>query len=156
MRAAASRRRMYEPVRHAADDDAPFSESMLEWLEEGDRMGEARPGAPRPSGAHHVTEPSPRRGKIIIGAAVVLGLGFVVGLKIISARHKEEAPAELAIAPRLRPNPPLPPPAPPAVDPSAPAAANPSGPAAAPAPDPAAPPVAAAAAPVPAAEPSAA
>src|SRR5260221_465173 len=86
-------------VRHAADDDAPFSESMLEWLEEGDRMGEGG-GAPRPSGAHHVTEHAPRRReRWIIGGALVLAGGLVLVLRLAGGgEHGVEASAKPATA----------------------------------------------------------
>ena len=71
----------------AADDDAPFSESMLEWLEEGDRMGEAPPGGlPRPSSAHHTLESPRRRERIVIGTGVVVAAGLVLTLHLIGGK----------------------------------------------------------------------
>jgi hypothetical protein len=153
------------PVRRAADDDAPFSESMLEWLEEGDRMGEAQPGGARPSGAHVPLEHAPRRReRWLIGGSVVVAIGLVVSLRVTASKAKQKeaeaaAPTVAALAPTVTPSP-APAPAPAAVPapPSAPAqpAADPAQPvaaaaAAAPAPGPA--PTAAA---VPAAAPAAA
>src|SRR5262245_64190870 len=83
----ASRRRMEDPTR-AADDDAPFSESMLEWLEEGDRMGDGHPGAaPRPSGQYQPLERANRRTKFVIGGVFVAAGAFVLALRLIGG-HK--------------------------------------------------------------------
>jgi hypothetical protein len=86
----------------AADDDAPFSESMLEWLDEGDRMADAPPGVMRPSGAHHALEAPKRReryfvvGGILVAIALVLTLHFVGGKKPTATAETGEAPAEPA------------------------------------------------------------
>jgi hypothetical protein len=79
---------MEDPMR-PADDDAPFSESMLEWLEEGDRMGDGHSGThPRPSGPYSTTEAaSNRRIKYFVGGALVLAAGFVVVLRLVGG-HK--------------------------------------------------------------------
>jgi hypothetical protein len=144
---------MEDPMR-AADDDAPFEDSMLEWLEEGDRMG--APGAgPRPSGPYPTTESHGRRTKYIIGGVVVLAGVFIGSLKLFgghkAAGEKVVASAAATPSPRDLPLAPLRVQEPPAqADPAA-AAADPAAQVPAPAPVAEAPaPVAAA--PAPAAE----
>src|SRR5436190_4262944 len=77
---------MEDPMR-AADDDAPFEDSMLEWLEEGERMS-ATGAPPRPSGPYTTTESSNRRAKLIIGGVVVLAGVFIGSLRLFGG-HKE-------------------------------------------------------------------
>jgi hypothetical protein len=90
---------MKDPMR-PADDDAPFSESMLEWLEEGDRMGDAKSGVhPRPSERYQTTEAaSNRRIKFLVGGALVLTGAFVLVLRFVGSGHKP-AGEEVAQAP---------------------------------------------------------
>jgi hypothetical protein len=109
---------MKDPMR-PADDDAPFSESMLEWLEEGDRMGDAKSGVhPRPSGPYQTTEAAGnRRIKYLVGGALVLTGAFVLVLRFVGGGHKpagEEvakavtpapAAAPVAAAPATQPEP---------------------------------------------------
>jgi tetratricopeptide (TPR) repeat protein len=114
----------------APDEEAPFSESMLEWLEEGDRMGQAPPGGMRPSGAHHTTEQPRRRERFLIGGGVVVAVALVLVLHFMGGKGKNEAAAAseasvAALVPTLTHSPahPAPVAAPaPAADPSAAAA----------------------------------
>jgi len=128
----------------AADDDAPFSESMLEWLEEGDRMGEAPPGGmPRPSSAHHTLESPKRRERVVIGVgagvavALVLVLHFMGGGKPAGeeATEARPAPAPTALPAAVAP---VAPAAPAALVAAAPVAAAAVAPAGVPAQEPAA------------------
>src|SRR5262245_20489041 len=124
---AQSRRRMDDPMR-PADDDAPFSESMLEWLEEGDRMGDAHKGTgPRPSGPYHPIEGGSRRTRYFIGGGVLLVGLFVGGLKIFGG-HKAEGDkgAKAVAAAAHAPTPAAAPSAPPTAAEPAPLAAAPA------------------------------
>lgn len=132
---------------------------MLEWLEEGDRMGEAQPGVVRPSGAHATLEHGPRRReRWLIGGSVVVAIGLVVALRVTASKAKQKevessAPTVAALAPTVT-RAPAPPPAEvaPAAAPVAAAVPAPAAPAQ-PAVDPAQAP-AAAAAPAPAQAPA--
>jgi tetratricopeptide (TPR) repeat protein len=161
-----------------AEEDAPFSESMLEWLEQGDRLGEHPPnGVARPSGGHYTLESSRRRAPFIIGGFVAVAVGLVSFLIFEGKKAKREealaSAAAAASAPRPAREVPAPPPpgavapapapaeppvaaaVPAAAEPAV-AAAQPAEPAAAAAQPVAAAPAQAAAAAVPAAEPPAA
>jgi Flp pilus assembly protein TadD len=90
---------MKDPVRQV-DDDAPFSESMLQWLDEGDRMGEA-PAAGGPAavaGAHAVPEAAPRRERVFIAAGVVVAGALVLALRLMSGSKGAEASAKVMSA----------------------------------------------------------
>jgi len=105
---------MTEPLR-APDEDTPFSESMLEWLEEGDRMGQGPAnGAARPSGAHHQLEQPKQRGYYLIGGGVLVAVGLVFALHTIGGKAKQEEPVPTvsAVSPREVPLAPFVPPAP--------------------------------------------
>lgn len=96
------------------DDEAPFSESMLEWLEEGDRLADAPPGThhTRPSAGYTTTvEASSRRSKFVIGGVIVLAGAFVLALRLSGGKPKvdEHAAAATTVAPRLVAAPPPPP-----------------------------------------------
>jgi Flp pilus assembly protein TadD len=149
-----------EPVREV-EEDAPFSESMLEWLEQGDRLGEHPPnGVARPSGSHYTLESPRRRAPYIVGGVVVAVLGLMSFLIFEGKKAKREealaSAAAAASAPRpAREVPAPPPPGAPAVALAAaeqPVAAAPDQPVAEPA---AAPAAAAPVAQAPAAEPAA-
>jgi tetratricopeptide (TPR) repeat protein len=105
-----------KPVR-AADEDAPFSDSMLEWLEEGDRLAEAHPGGLRPSGAHHALETPRRRDRMFIAGGLVLAGALVLVLKLAGGKKVEaedaspKTPVTVAAAPAAPASPEAPAPA---------------------------------------------
>src|SRR4051812_42128942 len=73
---------------------------MLEWLEEGDRMGETPPkgGITRLSGAHHTFESPRRRERFLIGGGVVVAVGLVLVLRLAGNKAKHEEAAAQAVA----------------------------------------------------------
>src|SRR5207244_6652082 len=87
------------PVR-AEDDDAPFSNEVLEWLEEGDRLGDGpASGAIRPSGQYVTTESHSRRARFIVGGVVVLAVGFVFVLRLSAGGKPKGEQAAVPTAP---------------------------------------------------------
>jgi tetratricopeptide (TPR) repeat protein len=102
---------------------------MLEWLEQGDRLGEHPPnGVARPSGGHYTLESPRRRAPFIVGGfvAVAVGLVFFLIVEGKKAKHEEALAREAAAASASRPAREVPAPPPPgAVAPAAAPAAQP-------------------------------
>jgi len=95
------------PVRSAdADEEKPFSELMLEWLEEGDKMADAPPDGARP---HAPLTPASRAAlggvfkrdrALIVGATLVAAVAVLV-LRLVGS-SAPAAPPEVASGPPPR------------------------------------------------------
>jgi hypothetical protein len=89
----------------AADDDAPFSDSMLQWLEEGDRLADAAHGGARPSGAHHPLESPRRRERMFVVGGLVLAGVLVLVLRLSSGKKSDESQTHSVTATSVAPVP---------------------------------------------------
>jgi hypothetical protein len=95
------------PVRSAdADEEKPFSELMLQWLEEGDKMADAPPDGARP---HAPLAPASRvdlggvfkRDRALIAGATLIAAVAVLVLRLVGS-SAPAAPPEVASGPPPR------------------------------------------------------